>query len=269
MIRKNKPLVSVIIPVYNRESCLSDTLDNLVENKYRPIELILVNDGSKDNTLNVLKQFKENNETDDFRINVLDQPNSGAPAARNNGYRHASGEYIQFLDSDDLVDPDKFNIQIKAMEKEDADFGLCDFKMIYRNDNDKVIYCSNAKGLKKVLKARGTFGCGSPLLKKKLADAISWNVALKRHQDVDYFLKAALMAKKIAYVNQALYLYIHHGMERISDIYATTDPGYRLRMKSLEQLPRYHYNWHYITVALGSLYIALLKYNLKKRLALR
>ncbi len=269
MNQNKTPMVSVIIPVYNREYCIRETLDNLFNNYYRPLELVLVNDGSKDQSLSLLKKFKAEHESADFHVIVLDQPNKGAPAARNLGYENSSGKYIQFLDSDDLIKPDKFSIQVGLMEKEGADFGLCDFEMIYTNGDDRIIYCSNAQQLRKVLSARGTFGCGSPLLRRDLADNLRWNTQLRRHQDVDFFLRAALLAKRFAYTGHALYSYIHHGKERISDIYAITDPAYKLRIKSLEQLFRHRYNWHYITIAICNLYWALIKYNTKKRLALR
>jgi glycosyltransferase involved in cell wall biosynthesis len=256
-------LVSVIIPVYNREDFVGSTLDNLLANKYRPLELVLVNDGSKDESLSVLKEFKEKHEDENLIIKVLDQPNQGAPVARNLGYTHAQGTFIQFLDSDDLIDPEKFILQIDSMIKEGADFGLCDFEMIYV-DSGKHVYHSNAGRLKKVLKTHGSFGCGSPLLTRKLADKIDWNINLKRNQDVDYFLKAALMSSKIAYLNKPLYTYIRHSSDRISDSYSKTSPVYHERIKSLNRLFGHIPNKFHAIIAIANLYLSLFKFKLNR-----
>lgn len=265
MVFQNDVLVSVIIPVYNREGYVNMTLKNILENKYRPIELILVNDGSKDNSLSVLKQFKEKNETTDFLVKVLDQSNMGAPSARNLGYKNATGNYIQFLDSDDLIHSEKFSLQIPKMQKAKADFCLCDFEMHYTDEKRKVYY-SNSKGLKKVLKTHGSFGCGSPLLTRNLANKVSWNVKLKRNQDVDYFLKASLFAEKIVYINQPLYTYIRHSSDRISDSYNKSDPVYTERIRSLKKIFKYTPNKINVIIAMVNLYLSLLRFKMKKLL---
>lgn len=237
--RVEAPLVSIIIPVYNREGLIHKTLQNIIENKYRPLEVILVNDGSKDNSLKLLEEFKDSHQSQDFIIKVFDQENQGAPVARNLGYENSNGEYIQFLDSDDMIDPEKFFIQIKSMKKNKADFGLCDFEFVYPREKRKI-YHSNSKKLKKIINAVGSFGCGSPLLKRELSDKIRWNDELQRQQDVDYFLKAALLAENIAYVEKPLYYYINHDKDRISNRYTKTNPIYLLRIKSLLPLLRHN-----------------------------
>lgn len=261
-ISKNA-LVSVIIPVYNRADFVGSTLDNLLANNYRPLEIVLVNDGSKDESLAVLKEFKEQYEDETFIVKVLDQSNQGAPVARNLGYTHAEGVFIQFLDSDDLISREKFILQIDAMIKEGADFGLCDFEMIYV-DNGKHVYHSNAERLRKVLKTHGSFGCGSPLLTKELADKIDWNINLKRNQDVDYFLKAALMSSKIAYINKPLYTYIRHSSDRISDSYSKTSPVYYERIKSLSRLFGHVPKKLHTLIAITNLYLSLFKFKLNR-----
>jgi len=240
MIIKEVPLVSVIIPVYNREELIINTLENIRENKYRPLEVILINDGSTDDSLLILKEYKEKFHSDDFRIKVINQENQGAPVARNLGYDHSTGEYIQFLDSDDMIAKEKFQIQTQMMEKYKADFGLCDFESVYPKEQKKI-YQSNSKKLDKILHSWGSFGCGSPLLKRRLAKKIRWNEDLNRQQDVDFFLRAALLANSVAYVNRPLYYYINHDKARISDCYTKTDPVYFLRIKSLIPILKYNF----------------------------
>ena len=96
-----EPLVSIVIPVYNVENFVKDTLSSVCNQTYKNIEIICVDDGSTDNSLSVLNFYSEK----DKRIKVLSQSNSGVSAARNNGIRAAEGEYICFLDSDDFMHP--------------------------------------------------------------------------------------------------------------------------------------------------------------------
>ena len=95
----SSPLISVIIPVYNTEKYLADCLDSVINQTISNIEIICVNDGSPDNSLQILKQYASR----DKRIKILEQPNSGVIAARNNGISVARGEYILCLDSDDRI----------------------------------------------------------------------------------------------------------------------------------------------------------------------
>lgn len=258
----NNQLVSIIVPVYNRENYIKQTVENIADSEYRPIELILVNDGSTDGSLNILEAFKAEYQSDNFFIKILTQVNQGAPTARNLGFENSNGEFIQFLDSDDFISPSKFTIQIKAMNDEYADFGLCDFEMVYPKE-DKVVCHSNAKQLKKVIKTHGSFGCGSPLLRKSLADKINWNIELKRNQDVDYFLKAALLSLKMVYVKKTLYTYIRHDDERISASYSKTAPAYNIRIKSLIRIFKYRYNRYYIILAIYNLWLSMSRFKMK------
>jgi glycosyltransferase involved in cell wall biosynthesis len=95
---KSKPLVSVIIPVYNVEKYLSESLKGIVKQKYHNFECIIVDDGSTDGTRDILKKIKKQ----DSRIKVISQSNSGVAAARNRGFKEAKGDYVIFLDADDV-----------------------------------------------------------------------------------------------------------------------------------------------------------------------
>lgn len=96
------PLVSVIIPVYNVEKYLRRCLNSVIDQEYKNIEIILVNDGSTDNSLEMAISYKEK----DKRIKVFSQENQGLSAARNTGLDKSQGEYIIFIDSDDYVSKD-------------------------------------------------------------------------------------------------------------------------------------------------------------------
>ena len=260
-----KDLVSIIIPVYNRQQVVLKTLHNIWQNKYRPIELILINDGSDDDSLNILHKFKRDHENHDFKVLVFDQKNSGAPVARNLGFRKSKGLFIQFLDSDDFIDTEKFTIQIEKMKQEDADFGLCDYSMLYEN-NTKTVYHSNSKKINKILKTHGSFGCGSPLLRRELTDKVLWAEELTQKQDVDYFLKAALLSKNMAYVEKSLYTYIRNidDIYRISATYKTTAIIYKIRIQSLKKITVPKHHKIHKRIAIWHLYYSILKLKVKK-----
>ncbi len=102
-------LVSIIIPVYNSEKYLGDTIRSAIEQTYTDKEIIIVDDGSTDNSLNIAGSFGSDT------VRVFSQENKGASAARNLGLNHAQGIYIQFLDADDLLSPDKIAAQVKML----------------------------------------------------------------------------------------------------------------------------------------------------------
>lgn len=115
-------LVSVVIPCYNVEDYIQDALAVTWAQTYRPIEVIGVNDGSTDATLSLLENWRATHQ--DIPMKVLDGPNRGAATARNIGLEAAEGEWIQFLDADDLLSPDKIADQVAQIERHAAPSGL-------------------------------------------------------------------------------------------------------------------------------------------------
>src|SRR5690625_4190600 len=108
----NEPLVSIITPVYNAERFLSETIKSVKEQTYKNWELLLVDDCSKDNSAKIIKEF---NRTDDRIKYIKLEKNSGASISRNTGIKNAKGRFIAFVDSDDLWEPEKLEIQISYM----------------------------------------------------------------------------------------------------------------------------------------------------------
>jgi glycosyltransferase involved in cell wall biosynthesis len=105
-----QPLVSVLIPAYNAAQWIEKTINSVLAQTWKRLEIIVVDDGSSDDTLIVARRII------DDRVQVLTQPNQGAAAARNHALRQAQGDYIQFLDADDLLAPDKIEQQIKLLQ---------------------------------------------------------------------------------------------------------------------------------------------------------
>ena len=103
-----EPLVSIIVPVYNSERYLSTLLDSLLNQTYRNLEVICINDGSKDTSLQILKDYS----SQDARVVVVDKENSGAATTRNVGLDRATGEFLCFVDSDDYVIPTAISVSL-------------------------------------------------------------------------------------------------------------------------------------------------------------
>lgn len=106
-----KPIVSILIPAYNSEGWIADTLRSALAQTWPNKEIIVVDDGSKDGTLEVARRFESDG------VQVIEQKNQGAAAARNTAYAHSRGDYIQWLDADDLLSPDKISVQMAKAEE--------------------------------------------------------------------------------------------------------------------------------------------------------
>ena len=113
----NKPLVSIIIPLYNRQHLIKKCIKSLINQSYKNIEIIIVNDGSTDNSLAVADQFAGR----DKRIRVLNKQNEGTILARHDGYNISTGKYITFVDSDDLLPKDAIELLVNHIEEQQAD----------------------------------------------------------------------------------------------------------------------------------------------------
>ena len=136
--RISKPKVSVIVPVYKTEKYLDECLESIENQTLREIEIVCVNDGSPDNSIDIL----ENHKRKDGRIKIINQENAGISMARNAGIKNSKGEYVLFLDSDDLISPKLCEIAYnKAKENKDAD--IVQFKFLYFNDGEKCDFTAS------------------------------------------------------------------------------------------------------------------------------
>jgi len=124
---KNLKLVSVVIPVYNAEKTLRTCVESVLNQEYQKIEIILVNDGSKDESVKIIKEYKE---LFPNKIVFLTQPNSGAGRARNYGLDKANGYYIIFVDSDDYVDPSYVVKLVEELDKNNAECVVSGFRRV-------------------------------------------------------------------------------------------------------------------------------------------
>lgn len=126
--------VSIIIPVYNSEKYISKCLDSVLNQTYKNIEILVINDGSKDNSIDILREYEKK----DDRIVVIDKENEGVAKTRNQGIKKATGDYIMFIDNDDFIDEDYVETYLKNT---DYDIVIGSYK---RTDiNDKILFKYN------------------------------------------------------------------------------------------------------------------------------
>ena len=117
-------LVSVILPVYNSAAYLERTINSVLEQTYSQLELIIIDDGSTDQSLDIVQQYlKEAN------VKVLTQKNAGAAIARNTGLEQASGDYIQFIDAGDVISIDKIEKQVASLHGDFDKLAVCNYKI--------------------------------------------------------------------------------------------------------------------------------------------
>jgi glycosyltransferase involved in cell wall biosynthesis len=124
-------MTSIIMPAYNAESTIYDSIESVIKQSYEKWELIIINDGSTDDTIKVVSQFK------DSRIKLISQENKGVAEARNTGIRFSNGDFIAFLDSDDIWDEKKLEIQINYLTVNDIDLLHTDFFYFSTNITDR------------------------------------------------------------------------------------------------------------------------------------
>ena len=134
-----KPKISVIIPVYNAGSYLSDCLESIINQSLKELEIICINDGSTDNSGKTLDKYA----TKDKRIQVIHKQNEGVAITRNLGIDKASGEYISFVDSDDWISLDFYQKLYEAAESEKADIAACN--ILHINQTGKQFFLKYQK----------------------------------------------------------------------------------------------------------------------------
>ena len=216
--------LSVIIPVYNSENYLVKCLNSIVNQTLNEIEIIIVNDGSTDNSQLIIDEFKSN----DSRIISIEQLNGGLGAARNKGIESASGEYIAFVDSDDYVDLSMFEKMYELAIRHQADIIFCDLVKVDDDGNEfRILTQSPQLSEKIVLEEDFTifgemscFACNK-IFKKSLFDKHRF-INRMHFEDIELIPKLVLDSKIISKINEPFYKYF----ERTNSITRThTEKG--------------------------------------------
>jgi glycosyltransferase involved in cell wall biosynthesis len=201
------PLVSILIPAYNAEKWIGETLRSAVNQDYPRKEIILINDGSTDRTSDIAKAFASP------AVKVINQANAGGPAARNTALAHAQGDYMQWLDHDDLLAPDKISAQLRQREKMQDDRVLFSgpFATFYfRPEKAKIFQSPLCRDLKPLeyffIKFSGNtyFQSSCWLVSRKLTEmAGPWWDLRSPDDDGEYFCRVVAAAKEIHFVPEA------------------------------------------------------------------
>lgn len=199
------PKVSVIIPVYNASKYIDKCISSVVNQSYPNIEIIVIDDGSTDSSLDIANKYKSN------AVKIISQTNKGAAAARNAGLQIATGEYIQFLDADDILEKQKIEIQIGVLQKYNYPSNVvasCGWKhlkdTVYEvNDNQKKVWHTYQKPIE-ILKDFATVPCCLPhsvyLTPLKLIHEIGgWNEKLSKNDDGEFFARILEKTEKLIF----------------------------------------------------------------------
>ncbi len=185
------PEISIIIPAYNAEKTIGETVDSVQNQTLSDWELIIINDGSTDNTLSILNPIK------DSRIKIFSYPNAGVAVARNRGISKARGNYIAFLDADDLWTPDKLELQLAALQKNPA-AGVAYSWNYYQYENPADSYADTFQTFEgnvyPDLLIKNFLQNGSnPLIKKEAIASVGlFDPTIKSCEDWDYYLRLAV-----------------------------------------------------------------------------
>lgn len=208
------PKISVIIPVFNTEKYLEASLRSIMNQTYKNLEIICVNDGSTDNSLELLRKLQQ----EDERIIVIDKENEGQGMSRNKGMEKATGEWISFIDSDDTLELDAYE-RITAVISEDTDMVHFGIQMIYENGDLKVktdneYYNIKYDGLIEVPRTKLHKLDGSAsnkLFKKSIID--KYNIRFKKilYEDFQFSMQYISIIDKIYYLPDKLYNYLRRG----------------------------------------------------------
>ena len=213
-------LISVVIPCYNVEKFLDDCFAVIKAQTYKNIEVIFVNDGSKDNTLSKIKTFCETDE----RYKYVDQKNRGLSGARNAGVEAANGKYVYFMDSDDLIHPEILNVLHRNITLENFDCAVCGVKLVKEEFSIKKIKSKLKKRHLKIFNDREGFisqylstrilnlGVWNKLYKMEILKQIEnfpnvFDEEIKMSEDVLFSVKYLSLCKKICFTKTNMYFY--------------------------------------------------------------
>lgn len=200
-----QPLISVIVPIYNSENTLEKCIDSLLCQTYDNLEIILVDDGSTDNSLDICMSYSEKHRN----IKVISKPNGGVSSARNLGLDNASGDYYGFVDSDDYIDADMYSVLMENALANNADISqvmLYDYK--WKGDSNEIITADNKAGMKLLLKGV-IFSCVyNKIYKAELFSDIRMNENMPIAEDFLCVYMLVRKAGKIVISSKPLYHYV-------------------------------------------------------------
>lgn len=206
-----KPLVSILIPAYNAEECIAETIESALGQTWPHKEIIVVDDGSKDRTLAIAQRFVSRG------VTVITQKNQGAAATRNHAYANSHGDFVQWLDADDLLGPDKIAQQMDVVEQGCGSRTLLSSAwgyFIYRPNRAEFastpLWCdlTPLEWLLRKLSLNLHMQTGTWLVSRELTEAAGpWNTKLLGDDDGEYFCRVLLASNRVRFVPEARVFY--------------------------------------------------------------
>lgn len=203
--------VSIIIPFYNTAPYLNRCLNSVINQTYKNLEIILINDGSTDNSREICTNYKNK----DTRITIINKPHGGVSDAKNYGLKYSTGDYIGFVDSDDFINPHMFEFLVKGLEEYNTDISMCNLEEVYSSHinnyledvPNKYILMSKQSAMEELLydKNIGNY-MTTKLFKKELLNGIEFPLN-KLYEDIHIAYKLFLKSKQITYLPTVLYYY--------------------------------------------------------------
>lgn len=222
MISKNFEGISVIVPVYNNEKCLPRCIDSILNQSYRNLEIICIDDGSTDGSANILDSYAKK----DCRVKVIHKENSGVSAARNTGIEVSSMPIIAFVDSDDFIEADMYDKMISLMVKENLECVCCDYKNVYTDKtinknsrfNKQILYGNQireeiVKGIIGFFNTNNnclTSVCNRLFIREKLIENNMWFDENRAYgEDWLFCIEYYRVINSIGFLNECMYSYVH------------------------------------------------------------
>lgn len=237
IVNANEPLISIITPVYNGEKYLRPCLDSIINQTYQKWELLLVDDGSTDNSGNICDEYASK----DQRISVIHKKNEGPAAARNDGLEKIQGTYVSFVDCDDWLEPDMYATMLQTLEKEQSDSIICGYTEDYLDGSSKQIHTEGTlttydaqEAVKMLLSGKIGSYLWSMLFKREIVQEPMPN--LSQYEDHATIFKWMLHAHRITLLNQAFY---HYRQLPSSSIHSNNTKNGENFFQAIKE--RYHY----------------------------
>lgn len=206
-----QPLVSIIIPCYNAAPYLRATIGSIFQQTYPRLEIILVNDGSTDNTVDVINSFR------DSRIRYYYQENKGQCVASNLGWRNSTGAYIKFLDSDDFLNPQHIELQLQALAGREDAVASCEWGVFYDGNPSSASFVPKLawknmlplEWLKTSLQQKGDMmGGWLWMIPRKVMDKIGgWDERLSLNNDFEFSIRLLLSVNEVLFAKGAKIYY--------------------------------------------------------------
>lgn len=213
MNMKNEELISVVVPIYNTEKYLRECLDSIVNQTYKNLEILLINDGSTDSSLDICKEYEEK----DNRIKIISQENQGLSGARNTGIDNSSADLLMFIDSDDVMLDTMIEELYNNLIEYDADISYCDFFYYYmdkendftQEENTTITTYSDQDKINLLFHDGYIPVQWNKLFKREIFDDIRYPLG-KIHEDEYVIHRQFYNAKKLVKTNRKLYKYRKH-----------------------------------------------------------